>query len=754
MNKLFFSSVVVLFTASSMPLLAFADTDVFPSSNPNAAEWAMINLKPSLVLKANGGAGVIIGLYDGRADCTHPELVGRCTNSLYARARYKLYDKHGTHTAGTLIGKTYGLAPGAAIINYAVFDDKTYVATGTLLADSWRAAAKQGASIASMSFGCTNLALCFSSGELTTIASDALSGTLYVKAAGNDGVSLPSESSSLSGAGAVTAMSRLILVGSINSGGSPSSFSNQPGEGCLLSSSGSGCTAAVQWKYHFIFAPGENIYAAQPNNLYAYFSGTSMATPVVAASAALIEARWPALKSQPATVANILFNSATDLGAPGVDSVYGWGLLNITKAFDNYGNTQVISPANVRMSVNGADLILSPVMNRTGAIFGQVTAYDAYGRDYTLNEVTNFRASRNLYTRAQAVGSPMAQLGDQLQWSTAFFAPRDPKVWASFGPTRTDLNSRAEFDRSLRLGMTVPVGSGAVQFRLTGLGNTRRDLASDTDLRPLSFFASTDLLNQSALMGVSSPLSGPGGKLGQLTVFGALSTPAQIVRGDADLSQPYLWALADPGRLDLRRSPRKQTAIGAGYWLRLDDTTVLGFTASAMTQRNSFYDLTSNLAAFSGPNRIYNVGAVVNHAGAFWDIYGAAELSSIKTQSVQGPIRYSDTALASAEIGARRSNVFVYGPDKRDQLSLNAVMAPQALSGSIDLSYLAPTPDGLDTQIINRSVSLRRVTGHPFRLESHYRLEAINGWSWGVSGGVGLSSGAESSLTMRFNHGF
>ena len=49
----------------------------FPASNPNAAKWAMIKLTPSLVTSALGGKGVKIGLYDGTADCTHPELVGR-----------------------------------------------------------------------------------------------------------------------------------------------------------------------------------------------------------------------------------------------------------------------------------------------------------------------------------------------------------------------------------------------------------------------------------------------------------------------------------------------------------------------------------------------------------------------------------------------------------------------------------------------------------------------------------------------------
>src|SRR6185312_5683902 len=79
-------------------------------------------------------------------------------------------------------------------------------------------------------------------------------------------------------------------------------------------------------------------------------------------------------------------------------------------------------------------------------------------------------------------------------------------------------------DRSLRFGVDAPMGSGSVHLRLTGEGNTRSDLAGDDALRPLSFFASSELLDQSAMVSFSGPAWGQG----RVVVFGAASLGSQV----------------------------------------------------------------------------------------------------------------------------------------------------------------------------------------------------------------------------------
>jgi hypothetical protein len=61
-------SSAALAAALFTPGLALAQT-TFPSTNPNAQEWALISLTPTIVASAKGGAGVIVGVYDGLTDC-------------------------------------------------------------------------------------------------------------------------------------------------------------------------------------------------------------------------------------------------------------------------------------------------------------------------------------------------------------------------------------------------------------------------------------------------------------------------------------------------------------------------------------------------------------------------------------------------------------------------------------------------------------------------------------------------------------
>jgi serine protease len=60
-----------------------------------------------------------------------------------------------------------------------------------------------------------------------------------------------------------------------------------------------------------------------------------MATPHVSATAALVIASGIlGPHPSPAAVAERLEHTATDLGAPGRDAIYGWGLLDAARATD------------------------------------------------------------------------------------------------------------------------------------------------------------------------------------------------------------------------------------------------------------------------------------------------------------------------------------------------------------------------------------------------------------------------------------
>lgn len=75
-----------------------------------------------------------------------------------------------------------------------------------------------------------------------------------------------------------------------------------------------------------IAAPGVQVWTAASVKGAQPKTGTSFAAPFVTAAAAILKASNPALGT--GEVEALLRQSAEDLGAPGKDPVYGWGLLN------------------------------------------------------------------------------------------------------------------------------------------------------------------------------------------------------------------------------------------------------------------------------------------------------------------------------------------------------------------------------------------------------------------------------------------
>jgi len=82
-----------------------------------------------------------------------------------------------------------------------------------------------------------------------------------------------------------------------------------------------------------------NITSGTPENGYGLLSGTSMATPHVTGALGLLMERFPYMSG--AQVRDVLLTTAYDLGAQGVDDVYGWGLVDLRKAIDGPGQIRV-----------------------------------------------------------------------------------------------------------------------------------------------------------------------------------------------------------------------------------------------------------------------------------------------------------------------------------------------------------------------------------------------------------------------------
>ncbi|MFC3173987.1 S8 family serine peptidase [Novosphingobium bradum] len=718
--------------AVAQPRLAALD-----ASNPNLAEWSLINLTAADLASASGGAGIKVALLDGVTDCRDTDLAGHCTYTLLSGGTYKYYSNHGTHTAGIVAGARYGIAPSATITNYAVFDDRGFVATGAKLVNTWKAAYSGGARIASMSFGCTRMALCFSASEVSAMA-DARQPILFVKAAGNDGAGLVNESIAVSSATANAALNRLLLVGSVSATGTISTFSNRPGEACLMASGSSACAESLKWKNHFLVAPGESIYSTLPGNLYGFMSGTSMATPAVAGVAALLQQRWPTLKSAPETLARILLTSATDLGAPGVDGVYGYGLLNVARAFQANGTITLATTSGSSVTLSGTTISsTSAMLSKLVSALGKVTVFDGFGRDYTLAETGAVRTTGNFLAARQMLGRRL--LGTSLEdWSAAFFADQSrARGFAFTGAAGDPLTGSLNLDRTMRMGVDLPIDGGLVQVRLTGAGDPRQDFAQDPTMRPLAQFASTSLLRGALIGGVNATLPGQA----RLMVYGVATGGMVAPDYGNDLRQLRVSFDGYTPRAALGHdgSPHPaRSGLGMGVWKQIGSRTVVGVNASAIIQANGYHSITSDLAMFRKPSRTFNFGLAGYRQLGGWGLSLSVEASHLRTGWSDG-LTFTPATLVSGEFGIRRKGLaFRSGTGLADSLALALTVPPRAIAGQMRVDYLAPTPDGLDLRSATVRAPISALGHDPVRMETAYRIGTGDRWSLEITGGINL----------------
>lgn len=97
---------------------------------------------------------------------------------------------------------------------------------------------------------------------------------------------------------------------------------------------------------------GFDVTGDRPEFTYQTGSGTSIAAPHVTGGLALLMERFPYLNNP--QIRDVLLTTATDLGAPGVDDVYGWGLMNLKKAIDGPGQMRVDTVVNMDRPAGGA----------------------------------------------------------------------------------------------------------------------------------------------------------------------------------------------------------------------------------------------------------------------------------------------------------------------------------------------------------------------------------------------------------------
>ncbi len=264
------------------------------------------------------GAGRTICIIDSGIQRNHEDFQGVNIIGGYPAGWDTDNYGHGTHVAGTIAAMNnavgvVGVTPGTvSLYILKVFGDTggwTYAST---LVDAAYRCRDAGANIITMSLEGAN----FSSIEnyaFNQLYNDY--GILSVAAAGNSGGTAYAYPASYEA---------VISVGAVDQNKVVASFSRRNDRVELV-------------------APGVSVYSTYKNNSYANMSGTSMATPHVAAAAALVWSANPSWTN--AQIRQALSSSAQDLGEPGRDNAYGYGLVQAQSALTALGGAASTPPA-------------------------------------------------------------------------------------------------------------------------------------------------------------------------------------------------------------------------------------------------------------------------------------------------------------------------------------------------------------------------------------------------------------------------
>lgn len=274
----------------------------------------------------NTGAGRKVVILDTGYNYNHPELISSYLGGkdFVNNDTDPMDDNgHGSHVAGIITvdginSLAKGVAPGTGIIAGKVLDASgSGYFSNVVAAIYWAVDGPDGIANTPDDFNADAISLSLGTSppytysgfcdgalpDLTNAINYAINReVIVVVAAGNSGTS---------GVSIPGCISYSTTVGAVDSKDNIASFS------------GRGTAADIT-------APGVNILSSWLGTSYAYLDGTSMATPMVSGTVALIKSAHP--NYTVAQTQDVLFKTAKDLGIAGKDSTYGWGRVDAYKA--------------------------------------------------------------------------------------------------------------------------------------------------------------------------------------------------------------------------------------------------------------------------------------------------------------------------------------------------------------------------------------------------------------------------------------
>lgn len=283
-----------------------------------------------------GGRNVTVGVGDNAEIATHVDFTGRVINRVYSVPSF-----HGIHTSGTVVGggildpKNNGLAPRAMIVSQwfsdVITNTPSYIADYNMIAtnNSYTAADN----------GCAGNGVYDVLSNYADVQMKNFETVLHVFSAGNDGTyTCPSYPPAYGTVKTGWQCSKnVITVGAMNQ--ADYSIANFSSRGPVLDG---------RLKPEIV-ASGVSVLSTRQNNTYGNNSGTSMSGPMVAGAITILNERYRQLYGstpKASLIKALLCNTAEDLGNPGPDYTFGFGMLNARRAAEAIeGNRFFISSA-------------------------------------------------------------------------------------------------------------------------------------------------------------------------------------------------------------------------------------------------------------------------------------------------------------------------------------------------------------------------------------------------------------------------
>lgn len=288
-----------------------------------SSQWWLPHVKAESMWKhvAAQKKKIVVAVIDSGIDMNHEDLKNRIEPGGYdffsnTTMMTDLHG-HGTKVAGVIAaeaGNGRGISGVAGPFEISIFPIKVLGSSGTgstsSIIKALEYAIAKKVDVINLSLGGANS----SAIENEVIQRAVRAGIVIVAAAGNDALKGNSVFYPAS-------YENVISVGAVDENNSRSSFSNYN-------------------QYVDLVAPGERILTTFPKQSYNKDGGTSFSAPIVSGTVAMMKALKPQLS--PSEIEDLLKRMAQDFGAPGYDSFYGHGVLDIEKLTDRLVGAQFV----------------------------------------------------------------------------------------------------------------------------------------------------------------------------------------------------------------------------------------------------------------------------------------------------------------------------------------------------------------------------------------------------------------------------